>query len=147
MQVPCPDVYRGKHRNPETAGTRYAEYVRKAIAKANSKYERPCCLSLGARCADCAAGERGFGWQFSRKNRGVAAFIHESIVGCGGQIVPPRGYLQQVYEAVREAGGVCIADEVQCGFGRVGEAFWGFETHGNHAPQHTARHPKTRFLF
>jgi hypothetical protein len=65
-----------------------------------------------------------------RKNRGVAAFIHESIVGCGGQIVPPQGYLQQVYEAVREAGGVCIADEVQCGFGRVGEAFWGFETHG-----------------
>ena len=61
----------------------------------------------------------------------MAAFIHESIVGCGGQIVPPDGYLRQVYEAVREAGGVCIADEVQCGFGRVGEAFWGFETHGN----------------
>jgi len=39
----------------------------------------------------------------------------------------PHGYLEQVYKYVRAAGGVCIADEVQVGFGRIGDAFWGFE--------------------
>ncbi|RMH12702.1 MAG: aminotransferase class III-fold pyridoxal phosphate-dependent enzyme, partial [Gemmatimonadetes bacterium] len=62
--------------------------------------------------------------------RPVAAFIHESILSCGGQIVPPAGFLPRAYEAVREAGGLCIADEVQVGFGRVGDAFWGFEIQG-----------------
>jgi len=58
----------------------------------------------------------------------IAAFICEAIPGCGGQIVLPDGYLQTVYESIREAGGVCIADEVQTGFGRVGSHFWAFET-------------------
>lgn len=57
-----------------------------------------------------------------------AAFIAESISGCGGQIVFPNGYLQKVYEIVRNDGGVCIADEVQVGFGRMGNKTWGFET-------------------
>jgi 4-aminobutyrate aminotransferase-like enzyme len=48
----------------------------------------------------------------------------------GGQIVLPEGYLEAVYRAVRGAGGVCIADEVQVGFGRLGEVFWGFELQG-----------------
>jgi len=61
---------------------------------------------------------------------GVAAFIHESLPGCGGQIVLPAGYLKEAYRYVRSAGGVCIADEVQVGFGRVGSHFWGFETQG-----------------
>lgn len=56
-----------------------------------------------------------------------AAFICESILSCGGQIVLPQGYLPEAYAAVRAAGGVCIADEVQVGFGRVGDACWGFE--------------------
>ena len=58
----------------------------------------------------------------------VAAFIAESIQGVGGVVVFPDGYLKHVYEHVRGAGGVCIADEVQAGFGRTGTHYWGFET-------------------
>jgi len=60
----------------------------------------------------------------------VAAFIAESIQGVGGFVEFPQGYLRQTYEHVRAAGGVCIADEVQTGFGRTGTHFWGFETQG-----------------
>lgn len=60
----------------------------------------------------------------------VAGFIAESIQGVGGFVVYPDGYLKHVYEHVRHAGGVCIADEVQTGFGRTGTHFWGFETQG-----------------
>src|SRR3954465_9029168 len=58
----------------------------------------------------------------------VAGFIAESIQGVGGCVVFPDGYLKHVYEHVRAAGGVCIADEVQAGFGRCGSHYWGFET-------------------
>jgi 4-aminobutyrate aminotransferase-like enzyme/Ser/Thr protein kinase RdoA (MazF antagonist) len=61
---------------------------------------------------------------------GMGAFIAESLISCGGQIVPPSGFLEASYRAVREAGGVCIADEVQVGFGRVGSHLWAFEIHG-----------------
>jgi alanine-glyoxylate transaminase/(R)-3-amino-2-methylpropionate-pyruvate transaminase len=60
----------------------------------------------------------------------VAAFIAESIQGVGGFVEFPQGYLNHAYEHVRAAGGVCIADEVQTGFGRTGTHFWGFETQG-----------------
>ena len=60
----------------------------------------------------------------------LAAFICESVLGCGGQVVLPNGYLQEAYRHVRSAGGVCIADEVQTGFGRVGSHFWAFEMQG-----------------
>ncbi|HNQ72177.1 MAG TPA: aminotransferase class III-fold pyridoxal phosphate-dependent enzyme [Verrucomicrobiota bacterium] len=60
----------------------------------------------------------------------VAAFIAESIQGVGGFVEFPPHYLQHVYAHVRAAGGVCIADEVQTGFGRLGTDFWGFETQG-----------------
>ena len=60
----------------------------------------------------------------------VAGFIAESIQGVGGAVVFPEGYLKQTYEHVRAAGGLCIADEVQSGFGRTGTHFWGFETQG-----------------
>jgi alanine-glyoxylate transaminase / (R)-3-amino-2-methylpropionate-pyruvate transaminase len=60
----------------------------------------------------------------------VAAFIAESIQGVGGAVVFPDGYLKHAYEHVRAAGGLCIADEVQTGFGRTGTHFWGFETQG-----------------
>jgi 4-aminobutyrate aminotransferase-like enzyme/Ser/Thr protein kinase RdoA (MazF antagonist) len=56
-----------------------------------------------------------------------AAFIAESLPSVGGQIVFPQGYLREAYRSVRAAGGVCIADEVQVGFGRLGHCFWGFE--------------------
>jgi 4-aminobutyrate aminotransferase-like enzyme len=62
--------------------------------------------------------------------RDVAGFICESIISCGGQIELPDGYLKLAYESVRKAGGICIADEVQVGCGRVGSAFWGFQLHG-----------------
>ena len=60
----------------------------------------------------------------------VAGFIAEAIQGVGGFVVFPDGYLKHVYEHVRGAGGVCISDEVQTGFGRTGTHFWGFETQG-----------------
>jgi len=60
----------------------------------------------------------------------VAGFIAESIQGVGGVVMFPDGYLKHVYEHVRGAGGVCIADEVQTGFGRTGTHFWGFENQG-----------------
>ena len=60
----------------------------------------------------------------------IAGFIAESIQGVGGFVEFPPGYLQDVYQHVRAAGGVCIADEVQTGFGRTGTHFWGFETQG-----------------
>lgn len=65
-----------------------------------------------------------------RQGRGLRGFIIESIPSVGGQIVLPEGYLKAVYQKVRAAGGVCIADEVQTGFGRIGSHFWGFEHQG-----------------
>ncbi len=64
--------------------------------------------------------------QSAENQSGAAAFIAESILGCGGQMVLPDGYLTAVYEQVRDFGGLCIADEVQTGFGRVGSHFWAF---------------------
>ena len=63
-----------------------------------------------------------------QRGRGLAAFVSESLLGCGGQIEFPEGYLRGAYRHTRAAGGVCIADEVQVGFGRLGSHFWGFET-------------------
>ena len=60
----------------------------------------------------------------------VAAFFAESIQGVGGTIVYPDGYLKEAYKHVHNAGGLCIADEVQTGFARTGEKYWGFETQG-----------------
>jgi 4-aminobutyrate aminotransferase-like enzyme len=66
----------------------------------------------------------------TRGSRGLAAFFCESAISCGGQIILPQGYLREAYAAVREAGGVCVADEVQTGFGRAGEHFWMFASQG-----------------
>ncbi|MFK8332815.1 aminotransferase [Pseudomonas sp. BJa5] len=64
------------------------------------------------------------------ENRQLAGFICEPVYGNAGGISLPPGYLKQAYEKVRAAGGVCIADEVQVGYGRLGEYFWGFEEQG-----------------
>ncbi len=61
---------------------------------------------------------------------GLAGFICESVYGNAGGIPLPPGYLSEVYAKVRERGGVCIADEVQVGYGRLGHYFWGFEEQG-----------------
>jgi len=60
----------------------------------------------------------------------VAGFIVESMLSCAGQIPLPEGYLAKSFECVRKVGGLCIADEVQVGFGRVGDNMWAFEEHG-----------------
>ncbi|MCH7732649.1 MAG: aminotransferase class III-fold pyridoxal phosphate-dependent enzyme [Candidatus Marinimicrobia bacterium] len=63
------------------------------------------------------------------KNEPIAAFISEPILGCAGLVLLAQGYLKKLYPAVRKQGGVCISDEIQTGFGRLGEFFWGFEAH------------------
>jgi 4-aminobutyrate aminotransferase-like enzyme len=60
----------------------------------------------------------------------IAGFIAESCPSVGGQIVFPPGYLESAYAIVRAAGGVCIADEVQTGLGRIGTHYWAFESQG-----------------
>jgi 4-aminobutyrate aminotransferase-like enzyme len=60
----------------------------------------------------------------------LCGFIAESMPSVGGQIVLPKDYLSLVYQAVRDVGGVCIADEVQTGYGRIGTHFWAFERYG-----------------
>ncbi len=60
----------------------------------------------------------------------LSAFFAEGILACGGQMPLPAGYLRRAYDMARAAGGVCVADEVQTGFGRVGERFWAFELSG-----------------
>ena len=64
------------------------------------------------------------------QGRDVAAFICESVLGNAGGVLLPEGYLADAYARVRAAGGLCIADEVQVGFGRMGSSFWGFEQSG-----------------
>lgn len=97
-----PDPYRGPHKGMSAnSGLAYAEDV--------------------ARCLEAIRTKTG---------SGKAAFIAESISGVGGQVLYPQGYLEAAYARVRAEGGVCIADEVQCGFGRVGSHFWGFELQG-----------------
>ena len=63
-----------------------------------------------------------------QRRGGPAALFCEAALSCGGQIILPHGYLKEAFAAVRAAGGVCVADEVQTGFGRAGEHFWMFET-------------------
>jgi 4-aminobutyrate aminotransferase-like enzyme/Ser/Thr protein kinase RdoA (MazF antagonist) len=61
--------------------------------------------------------------------RPIAAFLAETLPSVGGQIIPPPGYFETVFGHVRAAGGVCILDEVQVGFGRIGSHFWAFEAY------------------
>jgi len=93
-----PDIYGGPYRSSDPeAAQKYAQEVVELIARLEAEGKAP------------------------------AGFMAEAILGCGGQVPLPPGYLQTVYPAVRKAGGVCIADEVQIGFGRLGTHFWGFE--------------------
>lgn len=62
--------------------------------------------------------------------RQIGMFIAESMISCGGQMLIPKGYLKKVYAHVRKLGGICVADEVQVGFGRSGKSgYWGFDRH------------------
>jgi 4-aminobutyrate aminotransferase-like enzyme/Ser/Thr protein kinase RdoA (MazF antagonist) len=96
-----PNVYRGKYReNEPNVADLYASDVTNKVLAIQSQ------------------------------GRGLAAFISESLLGSGGGVEMPKTYLEKVYQLVRDAGGVCIADEVQIGFGRMGTHFWGFEKEG-----------------
>ena len=99
--APLPDVYRGRHRGSDPGpAAKYADDVQAIVADAE------------------------------RAGPGIAGFIAESCPSVGGQIMLPAGYLSAVYQHVRAAGGVCIADEVQTGLGRIGTHFWAFESQG-----------------
>jgi 4-aminobutyrate aminotransferase-like enzyme len=99
--APLPDDFRGRYRRGDPlAGAKYASHVAEIVA------------ALGA------------------DGRGLCAFIAETCPSVGGQIVLPAGYLREVYDVVRRAGGVAIADEVQTGLGRMGTHCWAFEWHG-----------------
>lgn len=65
--------------------------------------------------------------RLQESGHGLAGFIAETFPSVGGQIIPPKGYLAAVYDKIRAAGGVCIADEVQTGLGRLGEHYFAFE--------------------
>ena len=99
-KVPSPDTYRGEHRDKATAGAKYAKYV-----------EDACTF-------------------YKENNESVGAFIVEGGMSVAGVILPPGDYLRKSVDAVRGAGGVYIADEVQTGFGRLGSCYWAFQ-HGN----------------
>ena len=97
--APIADDYRGPYKRGEAGiGAKYAERVGDVLANTQSD------------------------------GREIAAFLAETLPSVAGQIVFPAGYLDGAYQRVRAAGGVCIADEVQVGFGRLGTHFWGFET-------------------
>ncbi|MEB2315274.1 MAG: aminotransferase class III-fold pyridoxal phosphate-dependent enzyme [Xanthomonadaceae bacterium] len=98
--VPMPDAYRGAVRDAADAGPRYGRMLAGAIDELRARGHRP------------------------------AAFYCESLLGCGGQVILPDGYLRQAFAQVRAAGGLCLSDEVQVGFGRVGDAMWAFEQQG-----------------
>ena len=81
----------------------------------------------GARYADEVDRIAG---ELAERGRPPMAMLAEAIIGCGGQVVPPEGYLRAAFDAVRRAGGVAIADEVQVGLWRVGTHAWAFEEQG-----------------
>ena len=66
----------------------------------------------------------------ARDGVALAGLVAEPIFGNGGGILLPDGYLKAVYQAVRDVGGLCVSDEVQVGYGRLGSHFWGFEQQG-----------------
>ena len=99
--APIPDDYRGIHRRGEPdLGAKYAAHVGEILDR------------------------------LKREGEGITAFLTETMPSVAGQIVFPPNYLAEAYKQVRAAGGVCVADEVQVGFGRLGTHFWGFETQG-----------------
>ena len=99
--LPVPDRYRGAHGYDATdAGEAYANALDPVLAR------------------------------LAAEGRGPALLMVESLLGCGGQIELPAGYLAALYRRVRAAGGLCLADEVQVGFGRIGSHFWGFQSQG-----------------
>ena len=63
------------------------------------------------------------------KNKKISSLFVECILGCGGQVILPKNYLKEVFKEIRKNKALCIIDEVQTGFGRVGNNFWSFQDH------------------
>src|SRR5438128_8810736 len=141
--VPVPDVYRGEFRSAGLSrlrsqgigassgeARRSAEGAKAAAPRRGPKRaapQRDAAPDFGAKYADAVAQSID---QLRAKGAGLCGFIAESCPSVGGQIMFPPGYLAAVYGHVRDAGGVCIADEVQTGYGRIGTHFYAFEEQG-----------------
>ena len=67
--------------------------------------------------------------QTLNKKKNISCLFVESILGCGGQVILPKNYLKQIFNEIRKYKALCIIDEVQTGFGRVGNNFWSFQEH------------------
>ena len=110
------------------AGKGRAEHVFEAVvpdayrAAADWPFEE-----LGKRFAESVADQIEI---MRKQGRAPAFFLAESIPSVAGQLFFPENYLKEVYAMVRAEGGLCLADEVQVGFGRVGSHWWAFETQG-----------------
>jgi 4-aminobutyrate aminotransferase-like enzyme len=114
-RVPCPDVYRGIHsvkRNAQQSNVdtkqQYCKSVREAAEKYASYVEQECNNIVS-------------------QGQSVSAFIMEGGLSVAGVVLPPQSYLHRCVDAVRKAGGLYIADEVQTGFGRLGKCMFAFQ--------------------
>jgi len=131
-KVPMPDPYRGRFRafaeGEFVAGLPVAgPSSREESRESGAEPEYMPAEEVGPRYA----GEVKKALSLLRaEGKAPAAFFCESMLGCGGQIVLPEGYMAEAFELVRKAGGVCVADEVQVGFGRAGSHFWAFQSQG-----------------
>uniref|UniRef100_A0A0B7AD12 Alanine--glyoxylate aminotransferase 2, mitochondrial n=1 Tax=Arion vulgaris TaxID=1028688 RepID=A0A0B7AD12_9EUPU len=93
--------------------------------------QRPCdCVKGQCQACDLYVDQLEDVLRYSLPKGRVACFIAEAIQGVGGSVQLPDNYLKKVYEKIRAHGGLCIADEVQTGFGRMGSHYWGFESQG-----------------
>ena len=99
--IPVPDKFRGEHKaKGKSIGKYYIQLLKETIKK------------------------------IQHRGKQLSLFIIEPVMGCGGQIIIPKSFMIEAFQIVNEAGGLCIVDEVQIGFGRLGSHFWGFEMSG-----------------
>lgn len=115
-----------KHLGP--GGNGPPEWVRTAPTPDPFRGPHP----AGPGCAEAYVGDVRRRLKQTDSKDAPAAFFAEALPGCGGQVVPPDGFLRAAFDATREAGALAVADEVQTGFGRVGTHFWAFQTQDAH---------------
>jgi 4-aminobutyrate aminotransferase-like enzyme/Ser/Thr protein kinase RdoA (MazF antagonist) len=108
--APMPNPYRGVHPYPSFVSP-----------DPDAQHEQA--------AADYANAVDNIIMHLTEKNDPPVAFIAEPLSGNAGGVELPKGYLKKVYEKVRNVGGLCISDEVQVGYGRLGTQFWGFMEH------------------
>ena len=99
--IPVPDKFRGEHKSQGKSIEQYYIQLLKDTIK-----------------------------KIQKRGKQLSLFIIEPVMGCGGQIMIPRSFMIEAFQIVHKAGGLCIVDEVQIGFGRLGSHFWGFQMSG-----------------